>query len=339
MNTKDYKGIWVIAEQMAGCLNSVSFELLGKARELKKQLKNPEPITAVLLGKDIEGLAPDLGAYGAEEIIIVDHPLLEYYQNETYALVLQDLINERKPSILLMGATGIGQDLAPILGVKVNTGVAAHCVDLRIDQDDNLVAVVPAFGGKVLGDILCPKHRPQMATLKPGVLGKPERDKQALNSIIKHDPEKSLKKDAGRVKALGIYRQEVKGVPLEEAEVVVAGGWGMGSKENWQLLEELASLLGGAVGCTRPPVDEKWVEGEHQMIGTSGKTVRPKIYIGAAISGATHHVCGMKDSGLIVSINKDPKAPIFEVSDIRIVGDAKIILSKLIEEIKKLQGS
>ncbi|MFZ5754208.1 MAG: electron transfer flavoprotein subunit alpha/FixB family protein [Bacillota bacterium] len=339
MNLKDYQGIWVIAEQMGGCLNSVSFELLGKAQELKKQLQTPEPVVAVVLGKDIAEMAKELGAYGAEEIIVVDHPGLELYQNQTYAEVLADLIQTRKPSILLMGATGIGQDLAPVLGVKVNTGVAAHCVDLRINEDNNLVAVVPAFGGKVLGDILCPKHRPQMATLKPGVLGKPVRNNQAHYTITKYDPAESLKKDAGRVKALGIYRQEVKGVPLEEAEIVVAGGWGMGSQENWQLLEELASLLGGAVGCTRPPVDEKWVEGEHQMIGTSGKTVRPKVYIGAAISGATHHVCGMKDSGLIISINKDPKAPIFEVSDIRIVGDAKTILSKLIEEIKKIRGN
>jgi len=338
MDVRDWKGVWVIAEQMEGRLNSVSFELLGKARELKARLKTDEPVTAVLLGENIAGLDLQLARYGAEKVILADHPALKIFQNDAYALVLEEILAQNKPSIVLMGATAIGSDLAPAVGAKLKTGVAAHCVDLRIDDNGDLVSVVPAFGGKVLGDILCPGHRPQFATLKPGVLGKPAILENPVFTTVCHDPAKALAKDPGRVKALGVYREELTGVPLEEAEVVVAGGWGIGSAENWELIKELAALLGGAVGCTRPAVDECWAEGEHQMIGTSGKTVRPKVYIGAGISGATHHLCGMKDSGLVISINKDKEAPVFECSDLAVVGDARSILSQLIEEIKKIRA-
>ncbi len=333
MTAKTAGGIWVVAEQVAGRINTVSYELLSKACALKKQLKSPEPVVAVVLGKAVEEIE-QLGRFGAEEIITVFAPALEIYQNDTYALVLQDLITARDPSLVLMGATAIGQDLAPVLGARLKTGVAAHCVDVRINEDNYLVAVVPAFGGKVLGDILCPNTRPQMATLKPGVLGKPTTVSEPSFIITNYDPSCSLQKDQGRIKALEVVRQEQTGMPLEEAEVIVIGGWGIGSQENWTLLEELASLLGGAVGCTRPVVDEQWVKSEQQMIGTSGKSVRPKVYLGFALSGATHHVCGMKDSGLVISVNKDAAAPIFAVSDLRIVGDAKTFLTALIKRIK-----
>jgi electron transfer flavoprotein alpha subunit len=326
-------GIWVVAEQVAGRINSVSYELLSKACLLKSQLQAPEPVTAVILGKDAEDLE-QLSRFGAEEIITVFDAALEIYQNELYATVLQDLIEQKKPSIVLMGATAIGQDLAPMLGARLKTGVAAHCVDVRINEDNQMVAVVPAFGGKVLGDILCPNTRPQMATLKPGVLGKPTPADNPSAIITAYDPSCSLQKDRGRIKALEIVRQEQIGVPLEEAEIIVTGGWGIGSQESWALVEELAALLGGAVGCTRPVVDEQWVKSEQQMIGTSGKSVRPKVYLAFAVSGATHHLCGMKDSGLVISVNKDAAAPIFEASDIRIVGDAKTILTALIKRIK-----
>lgn len=338
MKTRDWDGIWVVAEQAAGCLNSVSFELLGKARSLKAGVKSAEHLTAVLLGHNIKHLAPELAKYGAEKIIIADDPALELFQNDAYTCVLEDIIRERKPSVVLMGATGVGSDLAPTLGARLKTGVTAHCIDVSINEDSELVSVVPAFGGKVLGEILCPQSRPQIATVKAGVLGKAETCPVPDCIIETYNPAVALTRDKGRVKALGMYQEEVSGVKLEDAEIVVAGGWGMASKENWQLLEELAGLIGGAVGCTRPPVDEGWVSGEHLMIGTSGKTVRPKVYIGAALSGSTHHVCGMKDSGYIISINKDAKAPIFEVSDLRIVGDAKTIISLLIDEIKKVKA-
>ena len=328
-------GIWVVAEQVSGLINSASYELLSKARQLQSQLQTPEPVVAVILGNKVDDLGK-LGLFGAEEIITVFDPVLEIYQNDAYALVLQDLIEERNPSIVLMGATAIGQDLAPMLGAKLKTGVAAHCVDIRINEENKLVAVVPAFGGKVLGDILCPNTNPQMATIKPGILGKPEPVSKPSFITTTYDPSGSLQKDLGRLKALEIVRQEQTGVPIEEAEVIVSGGWGMGLQENWDLLEELAALLGGAVGCTRPVVDEEWVKNEQQMIGTSGKSVRPKVYLGFALSGATHHVCGMKDSGLVISVNNDPEAPIFEVSDYRIVGDAKTVLTALIKRIRNI---
>ncbi|MDD2212828.1 MAG: electron transfer flavoprotein subunit alpha/FixB family protein [Clostridia bacterium] len=334
MEKAAWKGIWVIAEQIEGNLNSVSFELLGKAKQMKEQLQIAEPVTAVLLGSGVADLAQELGAYGAEEVIVLEHEALAIYENETYAAVLSDLIKERKPEIILMGATAIGQDLAPMLGALLNTAVAAHCVDLRINEEGQFVSVVPAFGGKVLGDILCPTHRPQMATVKPGILGKAVSQSEAKYQVSTYDVEKALAQVSGRVKALGVYRKEPEGIPLEKAEVIVAGGWGMGSKENWHYLDELAALLGGAVGCTRPAVDEKWADGEHQMIGTSGKTVRPKVYLGTAISGATHHLCGMKDAGLVISINKDPDAPIFACSDVCITADAGKFLPRLIERIK-----
>jgi len=330
-----WKGIWVIAEQIGGSLNSVSLELLSKARQMKEELQSSEPVTAVILGSGVRNMADELGQYGAEEVIVVDHEALAIFENDTYAAVLSDLILERKPEIILMGATAIGQDLAPMLGGILNTGVAAHCVDVRINEEGELVSVVPAFGGKVLGDILCPDHRPQMATLKPGILGEPVPQKGASFKVTEYQAEESLKKVTGRVKAVAINKKESQGIPLEKAEVIVAGGWGIGSNENWHYLEELAKLLGGAVGCTRPAIDENWAEGEHQMIGTSGKSVRPKVYIGAAVSGSTHHLCGMKDSGLVISINTDENAPIFAASDVCIVADAAKFLPKLLEKIKQ----
>lgn len=328
------KGIWVIADQTNGHIHSVTYELLGKAQELKKKLGSEEPVTAVVLGSNICKDDLDLGAFGAEKVLLIDHPSLNLFCNDVYADVLEKEILERKPEIILMAATATGSDLAPVLGARLKTGVAAHCVDLKINEQKELVSVVPAFGGKVLGDILCPYSRPQIATLKPGVLTKPERVEGIKPLYENITVEEFLTDKAQRVKAIKIVEEKISGIPIEEADIIVAGGWGMGSKENWEHLEELAELLEAGVGCTRPAVDEKWVEGEHQMIGTSGKTVRPKIYIGAGISGATHHICGMKDSGYIISINKEEDAPIFDVSDVGVVGDAAKILALLNSEIK-----
>lgn len=331
-------GILVFAEQTAGCLNPVCLELLGKARELKKQAGATAPVLAAVLGRDISSLAAELAAYGADEIILADDPRLALFENDACALVMADIIRAKAPAIVLIGATAAGSDLAPVLGVRLHTGVAAHCLDLRLNDKGELVSVVPAFGGKVLGDILCPHHRPQIATVKPGILAKPDRQAAASPVISSYDPAPALAKNSGRVKALGIHRQEPKGLPLENAEVVVAGGWGVASANNWRLVEKLASLLGGAAGCTRPAVDEGWAAGEHQMIGTSGKSVRPKVYIGFGVSGATHHICGMKDAGLIISVNKDEKASIFDVSDLKIVGDSQAILTALVEALEQRRG-
>lgn len=336
-NCAEYTGIWVVAEQTAEGISSVSFELLTKARELKAQGGLQEPVTAVVFGEQLADYPAKLAEAGAETVILVDHPALRYFQNETYAAILKSLVEEKKPSILLMGATAIGSDLAPTLGAKLGTGVSAHCVDLRLNAEGHLIAVVPAFGGAVLGDILCTEFRPQMATVRPGILGKATCFVNSVPPSIEHfDPTAILKNDKGRVKALGMVPEQVTGVPLETAEVVVAGGFGLGGKENWELLETLAGLLGGAVGCTRPPLDEGWAK-EYQMIGTSGKSVRPKVYIGVGISGATHHICGMKDAGLVIAINTDEKAPVFAVSDLRITEDGAKILPLLIEGIKNYE--
>jgi electron transfer flavoprotein alpha subunit len=243
------------------------------------------------------------------------------------------MIDLHDPHIFLFGATYTGSQLAPMVAARVKTGVAAHSIELKVDDNDNMIAVVPAFGGKVLGDILIPNHRPQIASIKPGILNKAE--KKNTNGEIEIIDTGFLNELNITLQPLSLCREEVKGVPLEEAEVVICGGFGVGDKEHWNMLQELADRIGGSVGCTRPAVDEGWSEGEHLMIGTSGKSVRPKVYIGFGISGATHHICGMKDSGLIISVNKDENADMFKVSDFGLVGDIKEILPLLIERTDK----
>lgn len=333
MGKEEYHGIWVIAEKQNDRIQNVTFELLSRARELKKDGNIKEPVTAVLLGENLKNDVAPLVDAGAEKIIIIDDPRLKFFQNETYAVVLKNIIEERKPSIVFIGATAIGSDLAPTLGAKLWTGVAAHCVDLRLNDDQNLVAVVPAFGGKVLGDILCPEFRPQMATVRGGILPKATCYLKGEFLVESYNPEVALKQDKGWVRAVSVTEEEQKEISLEDAKVVVAGGYGLANHDSWKMIEDLAEVTGGAVGCTRPPLDEGFAD-ENQMIGTSGKSVRPDIYIGVGISGATHHLCGMKDAGLIVAINKDEKAPIFEIADLGVVAPAEVILPKLVERLK-----
>lgn len=323
------KDIWVYIEQVEGKIASVSLELLSEAHRLQAQRTTPGKVVAVLIGSDVEKLIPTLEDYGSENIYLADGEKLKFYQPDYYASIFEKLIKENDPDILLVGSTAIGSQLAPTIALKVTTGVAAHSMQLKINEDDELVAVVPAFGGKVLGDILCPKHRPQMASIKPGILDKAEK-RPVKAEVIKVDLS-FLEEVKATLKPISITKEEPKGVPLEEAEIVICGGWGIGDEETWAILEKIADKLGGAVASTRPPVDEGWVPGEHVMIGTSGKSVRPKVYLGFGISGATHHICGMKDAGVIISINKDENAEIFNVSDYGVVGDVKKILP-LLEE-------
>ena len=340
-NPAEWKGILVVGEINNCRVQPVTLELIGKARELKASCPAVGDTAVVLIGSGLESAAAEVASSGVDEAILVDHAETALFNNDLYAAVLQELITARKPSVVLFPATARMQDLASMLGIRVDTGVAAHCVDVRINEKAEILAVVPAFGGKVLGDILCPGHRPQMATVKPGVFRASPTETPVDVKFTVFDASAVLqaKKKTSRLVALdNSVCAMPAGIPVEAAPVVICGGWGMGSRENWQLLEELAALLGGAVGCTRPAVDEGWVEGESRMIGTSGKIVRPKVYIGAALSGSSHHVCGMKDSSLIISINSDEKAPIFEVSDIRVVGDAKQILSGLIEKIRQIRS-
>ncbi|MBN1930501.1 MAG: electron transfer flavoprotein subunit alpha/FixB family protein [Desulfobacterales bacterium] len=325
------KDIWVFIEQVQSNISGASLELLGEAVRLKSKMKNPGKIVAVIIGSQLSELIQVVSMFGAEKIYVADHRKLRLYQPDYYAAILTHLIHQEDPHILLIGATYIGSQLGPMVAIRVDTGIAAHCVELKIDDNDNLVAVVPAFGGKLLGDILCPNYRPQMASVKPGILEKPERI-EVQSQIVPVDIN-FLSLVEPKLKPVGICCHEPKGVPLEQAEVVICGGWGVGDAEHWQMLEKIAAKLGGAVGCTRPALDEGWSQGEHTMVGTSGKSIRPNVYLGFGISGSTHHVCGMKDSKLIISVNKDEEAEIFNFSDFGLVGDIKEILPLLMQSL------
>lgn len=321
--------IWVFAEQRGGVLHDVSLELLGKGRELLDSVLGRA--SAILVGHELGGLATVLLAHGADRVILAESPRLAPYRLMPYVSVLEMACREHAPDIMLFGASAMGMELAPRLAARLNTGLSAHCIDLQIDEGGRLLQMVPGWGGGVVATIRCPDHRPQMATVVPGVMKKREPGEKP-GEILKLDIDESLDLSGPRV--LEVQREEPAGMPLEKADVVVAGGWGIGSEEGWKLVEELAETLGGAVGATRPPVDEGWAR-EDQMIGQSGRTVRPRLYIGVGISGMMHHTVGMDESDYVVAINTDPRAGIFEVSDLGVVGDYKDILPRLIDEIKQ----
>lgn len=324
--------VWVIVEQNGGKLLDVSLELLGKARELSAQ--RGSHTSAVLPGNNIESLAEELIARGADQVILIDDPKLELYQNDTYSLVLTEIVKKYRPETILFGATYRGSELSATMAARLETGLTSHCIDMYINDRGELVQVVPAFGGEVLGEIYCPKARPQMASVKPGMFPVPERDATRTGEVIK-EPATVLEGYKSPLKAVRIIQRQPAGLPLEQAATVVAGGWGVG-REAWPYLKQLARELSGAVGCTRPALDEGWAEGEHTMIGISGKTVRPQVYIGFGISGSVHHLAGMKDSKIIINVNTDPAAPVFQASDYGVVADAKEFLLLLL---KKIRGS
>jgi electron transfer flavoprotein alpha subunit len=328
VHKNDYSGIWVFAEQRTGELHEVSLELLGKARELADQAN--KKVTGILLGHHVKPLAQNLINYGADSVLLADDIYLENYRLLPYAMVLESLIKTYQPEILLMGATALGVELAPRVAAKVRTGLSAHCIDLKLDSIGRLLQVVPGWGGGVIATISCPDHQPQMATVMPGTMKalSPVERRGEVNAIKVQLPEVNMGPEVLEVK-----REKPEELPLEKADVVIAGGWGIGSEENWKLIEELASVLGGAVGATRPPVDEGWVQ-EGQMIGQSGKTVRPTLYMGIGISGVMHHVVGMDQSKHIITINSDPKAEIFETSDVIVVEDFRKLIPKLIDQLK-----
>ncbi|MDD2902375.1 MAG: electron transfer flavoprotein subunit alpha/FixB family protein [Syntrophales bacterium] len=321
--------IWVFMEQRGGVLHDVGLELLGKARELAGAQGGE--VAALLLGGDVAHLTDEVSAHGADLVLVAEDPALEPYRLLPYTGILSQACREHRPSILLFGATALGMELAPRVAARLDTGLSAHCIDLQLDADGNLLQMVPGWGGGVVATIKCPVHRPQMATVMPGVMQKlppSPRTGRVVNLTLPPDL------DLSGPRILEVHREAPQTRPLETAEMVVAGGFGIGGPEGWHLLEELAGLLGGAVGATRPPVDEGWALQE-QMIGTSGKTVRPRLYIGVGISGMSHHVVGMDGSELVVAINSDPKAPIFEVADICLVGDFREIIPPLLEEIRQ----
>jgi electron transfer flavoprotein alpha subunit len=282
------------------------------------------------LGRDISVHSEDLIARGADTVLLADSSALEPYRLLPYTSVLAQACKTYDPDILLFGATRMGIELAPRLAARLNTGLSAHCMDLRLDTEGKLLQMVPGWGGGVVATIRCPLHRPQMATVMPGVMKKlvpTKRSGECIHLDVSEDFQGS------GPKVLEVHIEEPEEMPLEKADVVVAGGWGIGNPDGWIILQDLAALLCGAVGATRPPVDEGWVS-ESRMIGQSGKTVKPRLYMGIGISGMSHHVVGMDESECIVAINTNPNAAIFDVSDMAVVGNYREILPPLIKEIR-----
>jgi electron transfer flavoprotein alpha subunit len=325
----DWKGIWVFAEQEEGCLSEVSLELLSLAKLLAEKRKTE--VSALLLGHGVESLTATLWAHGADRVLLADHPSLKKFLTLPYTRVIANLIPQKRPEIFLLPATSLGSDLAARAAMRVNTGLSAHCTNLDINDRGELMQVVPAFGGKVMATIFCQKHRPQMATVRPGVFrkGEPQEKKGAIERVPVE-----IKPEDLRQQVIDVHWERRPAQTVEEAEVVVAGGAGIGNPEDWKWVERLAEILHGAVGGTRPPMDEGWIS-EEQMIGQSGKTIRPKLYIGIGISGVIQHVVGIQDAKVIIAINNDPKAALFQSADLGALADFRKIIPLLIEELKK----
>ncbi|WP_313757966.1 electron transfer flavoprotein subunit alpha [Tissierella sp.] len=322
-----YKGVWVFAEQRDGELLNVAIELVGEGRKIADALETE--LTAVLLGNDVDNLAEKLVKYGADNVLYADHPLLNVYTTDGYTKIIYDLIKERKPEIMLIGATNIGRDLGPRISARVHTGLTADCTKLDVDLENRrLMQTRPAFGGNLMATIVCPDHRPQMSTVRPGVMEKAKYDESRKGNIVKFNPD--LKDEDIRAKVTEVVKGGKAEVQLEESKIIVSGGRGLGNPEGFKLIEELAKKLGGVVGASRATVDAGWIEHGHQ-VGQTGKTVRPSLYVACGISGAIQHLAGMQDSKVIVAINKDADAPIFKIADYGIVGDVYEVLPELIE--------
>ncbi len=330
----DYSGVWVFAEQHDDRCRPTGPELLGKGRELADELG--EELCAVLLGSDVGKLSDELIAYGAEKVYVVDDKILENYTTEAYTTALVTLISKYKPSVFIFGATHLGRDLAPSVAGRMGLGLTADCTGLSITEVEDVKVLLqtrPAFGGNVMADIVCPNTRPQMATVRPHVMQPlepdPERDGEVIQEHVKISPE-SIKTEI-----LEIMEHEDSGeISVEEADVVVTGGRGAGGEEGFKMLRELAKALGGTVGCSRPIVEEGMMSKSHQ-VGQSGKTISPELYIVCGVSGAVQHRVGVRGSKYIIAINKDPKAPIFDMADFGIVGDASKMIPMLIEKVKE----
>ncbi|MCR3761101.1 electron transfer flavoprotein subunit alpha/FixB family protein [Clostridium felsineum] len=332
MNKADYKGVWVFAEQRDGELQKVSLELLGKGKEMAKKLS--VELTAVLLGHNTEKLSKELLAHGADKVLAADNELLAHFSTDGYAKVICDLVNERKPEILFIGATFIGRDLGPRIAARLSTGLTADCTSLDIDTENrDLLATRPAFGGNLIATIVCSDHRPQMATVRPGVFEKlPVNDANVSDDKIEKVALNLTSADI-RTKVVEVVKAAKSIADIGEAKVLVAGGRGVGSKENFARLEELAEVLGGTVAASRAAIEKEWVDKDLQ-VGQTGKTVRPTLYIACGISGAIQHLAGMQDSDYIIAINKDAEAPIMKVADLAIVGDLNKVVPELIAQIK-----
>lgn len=332
MNIADFKGVWVFAEQRDGELQKVALELLGKGREIADKLG--VELTAVLLGNKIENVANELLSHGADKVIYAEDERLSHYTTGAYTKVICHLVEEKKPEILFIGATFIGRDLGPRVAARLHTGLTADCTALDTEEGTgHLLMTRPAFGGNLMATIMCTENRPQMSTVRPGVFDKLEADESRVDAskIEKVNVELAAEDLKVTVKEVVKIAKEV--VDIGEAEVIVAGGRGVGNKENFAKLEELAELLGGTIAGSRAAIDNGWIDHALQ-VGQTGKTVRPKLYIACGISGAIQHLAGMQDSDYIIAINKDEDASIMKVADLGLVGDLNKIIPELIAQIK-----
>ena len=346
MNLAEYKGVYVFAQQVDNEVSGIALELIGKGKDLAKDLDTD--VTAVLIGSDVKGLVDVLAEYGADKVIVVDDPELKEYRTEPYAHALASVINEFKPDIMLVGATAIGRDLGPRVSARVHTGLTADCTQLDIgdfpmvaipgkeQKHNQLLMTRPAFGGNTIATIACPDFRPQMATVRPGVMQKAERVAGAKAEVIEFNP--GFTPDNKYVEILEVVKAVSDVADIMDAKILVSGGRGVGSPENFKLLEDLADALGGTVSCSRAVVDSGWKPRDLQ-VGQTGKTVRPQVYFAIGISGAIQHVAGMEESDIIVAINKDENAPIFDVADYGIVGDLNKIVPALTEQIKATKAN
>ncbi|MEL7647732.1 MAG: electron transfer flavoprotein subunit alpha/FixB family protein [Sedimentibacter sp.] len=336
MNISEYKGIFVFAEQRDRKVQKVAFELIGKGKQLAKDLNTT--VTAVLLGHDMKDEAKRLCYAGADNVIYVDEAVLDVYMTEPYVYTMNKIIEDKKPEIVIYGATAIGRDMAPRVSARVHTGLTADCTGLTIEPDDddpnkmNLMMTRPAFGGNLMATIACPNHRPQMATVRPGVMQAQKMSDQNPVNIEEYKIE--IPASCKNVEVLDVTKIIQQRMNIEDAKVLVSGGRGMHGPENYPMLEELANLLGGTISASRAAVDAGWVPKDRQ-VGQTGKTVRPNLYIACGISGAIQHLAGMEESDFIIAINKDETAPIFDVADVGIVGDVFKVVPLLIEELKK----
>lgn len=345
MALEEYKGVFVFAQQVDNVLDGVAFELLGKGKDLAAVL-NTE-VTAVLIGSDVKGLADKLAEYGADRVIVVDDPELKEYRTEPYAHALASVINEYKPEIMLVGATAIGRDLGPTVSARVKTGLTADCTVLEIGDfplnpvageeqlHNQLLMTRPAFGGNTIATIACPYNRPQMATVRPGVMQKINPIAGVKANVVEFNP--GFTPNDRYVEILNVVRAVKNTANIMDAKILVSGGRGVGSKENFKLLDDLAEVLGGTVSCSRAVVENGW-QPQDLQVGQTGKTVRPQIYFAIGISGAIQHVAGMEESDLIVAINKDEDAPIFDVADYGLVGDLNKIVPALTAALKAAQN-
>lgn len=329
---KDY---FVFIEQREGQIMDVSLELIGEATRLVKRTDGYK-VVGILLGHNIKGLAKEAIAYGCDKVIVVDHETLDVFVPEPYTKAMASIVNEYKPDGLFIGATTIGRDLGPRVAARVETGLTADATVIEVDPEDEGTKLLwitrPAFGGNLFGTIICPDHRPQMATIRPGVLVKNEKNDSLKGEIIEHDAK--LTKEDVNVEIIEIVKKVAEGIDITKAEIVISGGRGIGGPEGFKVLEKVAHNIGGNVAGSRAAVDAGWIE-KAQQVGQTGKTIRPLVYIACGISGAVQHTAGMDKADFIIAINKDKYAPIFDVAHLGIVGDAFEVLPELEKQLLK----